>query len=89
LIWILIQDHFDVVQHLEQHKNRESDRVGEGMKVWTMVADTDCLLDDESMKSIMLLKGIKGTHLIIPRIGKLKNNILLVSSVVLYDVLTL
>ncbi|XP_047085347.1 FHA domain-containing protein PS1 [Lolium rigidum] len=50
------------------HKNRESDRVGEGMKVWTMVADTDCLLDDESMKSIMLLKGIKGTHLIIPRI---------------------
>ncbi|KAM0883905.1 hypothetical protein ACQ4PT_031333 [Festuca glaucescens] len=50
------------------HKNRESDRVGEGMKVWTMVADTDCLLDDESVKSIMLLRGIKGTHLIIPRI---------------------
>jgi hypothetical protein len=72
LIWILIRDHFDVVQHLEQHKNRESDRVGEGMKVWTMVADTDCLLDDESVKSIMLLKGIKGTHLIIPRIGKFK-----------------
>lgn len=38
------------------------------MKFWTMVADTDCLLDDESMKSIMLLKGIKGTHLIIPGI---------------------
>lgn len=38
------------------------------MKVWTMLADTDCLLDDESRKSIMLLKGIKGTHLIIPRI---------------------
>ncbi|VAH93367.1 unnamed protein product [Triticum turgidum subsp. durum] len=50
------------------HKNHESNRVGEGMKVWTMVADTDCLLDDESRKSIMLLKGIKGTHLIIPRI---------------------
>ncbi|KAM0868863.1 hypothetical protein ACQ4PT_041038 [Festuca glaucescens] len=50
------------------HTNRESDRVGEGMKVWTMVADTDCLLDDESVKSIMLLRGIKGTHLIIPRI---------------------
>nr|XP_040242692.1 FHA domain-containing protein PS1 [Aegilops tauschii subsp. strangulata] len=50
------------------HKNHESNRVGEGMKVWTMLADTDCLLDDESRKSIMLLKGIKGTHLIIPRI---------------------
>ncbi|KAK3119491.1 hypothetical protein QOZ80_9AG0671320 [Eleusine coracana subsp. coracana] len=39
-----------------------------GMKAWTMVADTDSLLDDESRKSIMLLKGLKGTHLIIPRI---------------------
>lgn len=59
--------------YCEQHKNCESNRVGEGMKVWTMVADTDCLLDDESRKSIMLLKGIKGTHLIIPRIGKLRS----------------
>ncbi|KAI4997437.1 hypothetical protein ZWY2020_052779 [Hordeum vulgare] len=50
------------------NKKRESNRVGEVVKVWTMVADTDCLLDDESRKSIMLLKGIKGTHLIIPRI---------------------
>uniref|UniRef100_A0ACD5X8C2 Uncharacterized protein n=1 Tax=Avena sativa TaxID=4498 RepID=A0ACD5X8C2_AVESA len=50
------------------HKNQESDRVEEGIKVWTMVADTDCLLDNESRKAIMLLKGIKGTHLIIPRI---------------------
>ncbi|XP_062198220.1 FHA domain-containing protein PS1-like [Phragmites australis] len=48
--------------------NQESGRAGQGMKAWTMVADTDCLLDDESRKSIMLLKGIKGTHLIIPRI---------------------
>ncbi|KAK1646920.1 hypothetical protein QYE76_064725 [Lolium multiflorum] len=65
---IRLEDGLNSFPHLEQHKNRESDRVGEGMKVWTMVADTDCLLDDESMKSIMLLKGIKGTHLIIPRI---------------------
>ncbi|KAL6658329.1 hypothetical protein ACP70R_003915 [Stipagrostis hirtigluma subsp. patula] len=50
------------------HKIQESDRDTEGMKVWTMVPDTDCLLDDESRKSIMLLKGIKGTHLIIPMI---------------------
>lgn len=50
------------------HKNQESDSIGEGMKVWTMVADTYCVLDDESRKSIMLLRGIKGTHLIIPRI---------------------
>jgi len=40
------------------------------MKSWTMVANTDSPLDDESMKSIMLLKGIKGNHvfLFMPRI---------------------
>ncbi|CAL4994937.1 unnamed protein product [Urochloa decumbens] len=48
--------------------NQESGRAGRGMKAWTMVANTDCLIDDESRKSIMLLKGIKGTHLFIPRI---------------------
>ncbi|KAG2556120.1 hypothetical protein PVAP13_8NG061200 [Panicum virgatum] len=48
--------------------NQESGIAGQGMKAWTMVANTDSLLDDESMKSIMLLKGIKGTHLFIPRI---------------------
>ncbi|TVU00916.1 hypothetical protein EJB05_53647 [Eragrostis curvula] len=48
--------------------HQESGRTVQGMKAWTMVADTDSLLDDESMKSIMLLRGIKGTHLIIPRI---------------------
>jgi hypothetical protein len=46
------------------------------MKAWTMVANTDSLLDDESVKSIMLLKGIKGTHLFIPRIGKFRANII-------------
>ncbi|CAO2143436.1 unnamed protein product [Urochloa humidicola] len=49
-------------------QNQESGRAGRGNKAWTMVANTDCLLDDESRKSIMLLKGIKGTHLFIPRI---------------------
>ncbi|CAN6380741.1 unnamed protein product [Urochloa humidicola] len=49
-------------------QNQESGRAGRGMKAWTMVANTDCLLDDESRKCIMLLKGIKGTHLFIPRI---------------------
>jgi len=53
------------------------------MKAWTMVANTDSLLDDESMKSIMLLKGIKGTHLFIPRIGKLRANILNCHSIML------
>ncbi|CAO2153006.1 unnamed protein product [Urochloa humidicola] len=49
-------------------QNQESGRAGRGNKAWTMVANTDCLLYDESRKSIMLLKGIKGTHLFIPRI---------------------
>jgi len=62
--------------HAEHHNNQESGRAGQGMKAWTMVANTDSLLDDESMKSIMLLKGIKGTHLFIPRIGKLRENII-------------
>lgn len=65
---IRLEDELNSFPQLEQDKNRESDRIGEVIKVWTMVADTDCLLDDESRKSIMLLKGIKGTHLIIPRI---------------------
>uniref|UniRef100_J3N6D2 FHA domain-containing protein n=2 Tax=Oryza brachyantha TaxID=4533 RepID=J3N6D2_ORYBR len=49
-------------------KKQGPDRTREGMKVWTMVADTDCLLDDESRKSIMLLRGLKGTQLVIPMI---------------------
>lgn len=35
-----------------------------------MVTDMECLLDDESRKSIMLLRGLKGTQLVIPMIGK-------------------
>ncbi|CAD6257960.1 unnamed protein product [Miscanthus lutarioriparius] len=48
--------------------NQESGSTGQGMKTWTMVANTDSLLDDESRKAIMLLRGLKGTHLFIPRI---------------------
>ncbi|WVZ54046.1 hypothetical protein U9M48_004912 [Paspalum notatum var. saurae] len=48
--------------------NQESGRAGQGARAWTMVANTDSLLDDESRKAIVLLKGIKGTHLFIPRI---------------------
>ncbi|XP_066339483.1 uncharacterized protein [Miscanthus floridulus] len=48
--------------------NQESGSAGQGMKTWTMVANTDSLLDDESRKAIMLLRGLKGTHLFIPRI---------------------
>ncbi|XP_066335041.1 uncharacterized protein [Miscanthus floridulus] len=48
--------------------NQESGSAGQGMKAWTMVANTDSLLDDESRKAIMLLRGLKGTHLFIPRI---------------------
>ncbi|TKV99570.1 hypothetical protein SEVIR_8G052400v4 [Setaria viridis] len=57
----------DKLNNLALHK-QESGRAGQRMKSWTMVANTDSLLDDESRKSIMLLKGIKGTHLFVPRI---------------------
>ncbi|XVE60809.1 hypothetical protein DITRI_Ditri05aG0156800 [Diplodiscus trichospermus] len=43
--------------------------VGEGRRTWTMVADTTSLLDKESRKSLQLLQGLKGTRLIIPRMG--------------------
>lgn len=34
-----------------------------------MVADTNTLLNKESRKALQLLQGLKGTHLIIPRMG--------------------
>lgn len=34
-----------------------------------MIADTTSLLDKESRKSLQLLQGLKGTHLVIPRMG--------------------
>lgn len=61
-----------------QCNNKESGRTEQGMKAWTMVANTDSLLDDESRKAIMLLKGLKGTHLFIPRIGKFRANATLI-----------
>ncbi|KAB1220679.1 hypothetical protein CJ030_MR3G009371 [Morella rubra] len=42
--------------------------IGEAKKSWTMIVDTTTLLNKESRKSLHLLQGLKGTHLIIPRI---------------------
>ncbi|XP_048226788.1 FHA domain-containing protein PS1 isoform X2 [Ricinus communis] len=41
--------------------------VGDGRRRWTMIADTTSLLDKASRKSLQLLEGLKGTHLVIPR----------------------
>ncbi|OVA04110.1 Forkhead-associated (FHA) domain [Macleaya cordata] len=40
---------------------------GEANKRWNMVVDTSSLLNKDSWKSLKLLQGLKGTHLIIPR----------------------
>ncbi|XP_074577516.1 uncharacterized protein LOC141833916 [Curcuma longa] len=37
-------------------------------KIWHLVVDANCFLDEESTKSLRLLEGLKGTHLIIPQI---------------------
>ncbi|XP_042436131.1 uncharacterized protein LOC122022161 isoform X1 [Zingiber officinale] len=37
-------------------------------KIWHLVVDANCFLDEESTKSLQLLEGLKGTHLIIPQI---------------------
>ncbi|KAL2497301.1 FHA domain-containing protein PS1 [Abeliophyllum distichum] len=37
-------------------------------KRWTMVVDVGCLLSKKSRKEIQLLRGLKGTNLIVPRI---------------------
>ncbi|CAA6663821.1 unnamed protein product [Spirodela intermedia] len=34
---------------------------------WHMVADTSCFLDEESRRALQLLEGVRGTHLIVPR----------------------
>ncbi|XP_042486950.1 FHA domain-containing protein PS1-like [Macadamia integrifolia] len=39
----------------------------EAKKKWNMVVDTTCLLNKESIRSLKLLQGLKGTQLIIPR----------------------
>ncbi|XP_042471055.1 FHA domain-containing protein PS1-like isoform X1 [Zingiber officinale] len=40
----------------------------EERKIWHLVVDANCFLDEESTKSLRLLEGLKGTHLIIPQI---------------------
>ncbi|KAJ3671449.1 hypothetical protein LUZ60_007528 [Juncus effusus] len=35
-------------------------------KVWNMVVDTGCLLNEESFKAVKLLQALKGTRLVIP-----------------------
>ncbi|MBA0558199.1 hypothetical protein Golob_015228 [Gossypium lobatum] len=49
---------------------------GEPRRTWTLIADTTSLLDKESRKSLKLLQGLKGTRLIIPRMGNLIMSIL-------------
>lgn len=51
-------------------KSQVSHKAEEDKKVWNMVVDTSCFLDEELRRSLKLLEGLKGTHLIIPRIGK-------------------
>lgn len=41
----------------------------EARKIWNVVVDADCFLDEESRRSLQLLEGLKGTHLIVPRLG--------------------
>ncbi|KDP30292.1 hypothetical protein JCGZ_17162 [Jatropha curcas] len=50
-----------------QKNSTSIESVGDGRGRWTMIADTTSLLDKESRKSLQLLQGLKGTHLIIPR----------------------
>ncbi|KAF9663696.1 hypothetical protein SADUNF_Sadunf17G0078900 [Salix dunnii] len=40
-------------------------------KRWTVVADTASLVGKESRKSLQLLQGLKGTHLVIRKMGKI------------------
>ncbi|RRT61552.1 hypothetical protein B296_00044112 [Ensete ventricosum] len=42
----------------------------EERKIWSIVVDANCFLDEESRRSLQLLEGLKGTHLIVPRIAK-------------------
>ncbi|XP_077247592.1 forkhead-associated (FHA) domain-containing protein [Tasmannia lanceolata] len=41
--------------------------IGETKRKWNMVVDTSCLLNEESRRSLKLLEGLRGTHLIIPK----------------------
>ncbi|XP_022858067.1 FHA domain-containing protein PS1-like [Olea europaea var. sylvestris] len=46
----------------------ESKTIKEEYNRWTMVVDVACLLNKKSRKELHLLKGLKGTSLIVPRI---------------------
>ena len=48
----------------------QSNFVGDGKRRWTMVADTASVEGKESRKSLKFLQGLKGTHLVIPKMGK-------------------
>ncbi|KAJ0972018.1 hypothetical protein J5N97_019977 [Dioscorea zingiberensis] len=41
-------------------------KVVEDKKKWNIVVDTSCFVNEESRRSLQLLEGLKGTHLIIP-----------------------
>ncbi|CAK7323581.1 unnamed protein product [Dovyalis caffra] len=47
---------------------QKSNFAADGKRRWTVVADTVSLLDTESRKSLELLQGLKGTHLVIPKL---------------------
>ncbi|KAK7357097.1 hypothetical protein VNO80_16380 [Phaseolus coccineus] len=49
-----------------QHSSREQRRI------WEMVVDTASLVNNESRKALQLLQGLKGTRLMIPRSGCMK-----------------
>uniref|UniRef100_A0A6N2LAG1 Uncharacterized protein n=2 Tax=Salix viminalis TaxID=40686 RepID=A0A6N2LAG1_SALVM len=46
------------------------DFAGDEKRRWTMVADTASLVGKVSRKSLQLLQGLKGTPLVIPKMGK-------------------
>ena len=48
----------------------QSNFAGDGKRKWTMVADTASVEGKESRKSLKFLQGLKGTHLVIPKMGK-------------------
>ena len=44
---------------------------GNQKRSWDMIVDTASILNKESRKALQLLQGLKGTRLIIPRLGKM------------------
>ncbi|KAF9663675.1 hypothetical protein SADUNF_Sadunf17G0076700 [Salix dunnii] len=46
---------------------RKSNLAGDGKRRWAMVGGTASLVGKESRKSLQLLQGLKGTHMVIPK----------------------